>query len=362
VAVDGRGAIVGCGELAPLSHSVAEVRSLVVTGRRRGSGVGRRIVNELRERARRDGYDDLCVFAHQPAYFAHMGFSIVPHTWLPEKISADCHTCALFRQCGQYAMVTDLTSSRIARLRSSISMSDAARRGHHGPQHRRRGDSTCRFQGRRRAGRHQGFAPARSGAGRVRSACGRGRRLHHESRAGGAGSASKMNLERSEGRARAILIDALRRLTESETVVDPTIVARLLGCRPEEVLVASTGVIGVDLDLARVSKGVNKASGVLSKDRHHDAARAIMTTDPWPKEYAVRVDTAAAPHGRHGERLRDDRAADGNHARVHLRCESGTGDAERRSRRPCGTPNAITVDGECPPTTRSSLRERRQRR
>lgn len=108
VAVDGRGAVVGCGELAPLSHAVAEVRSLVVTGTRRGSGVGRRIVNELRNRARRDGYDDLCVFAHQPAYFAHMGFSIVPHTWLPEKIQADCRNCALFRQCGQFAMVADL--------------------------------------------------------------------------------------------------------------------------------------------------------------------------------------------------------------------------------------------------------------
>jgi len=108
VAVDGRGAVVGCGELAPLSHSLAEVRSLVVTRTRRGAGVGRRIVDELRQRARREGYDDLCVFAHQPAYFAHMGFSIVPHTWLPEKISADCRTCALFRQCGQYAMVTDL--------------------------------------------------------------------------------------------------------------------------------------------------------------------------------------------------------------------------------------------------------------
>lgn len=108
VAVDGRGSIVGCGELAPLSHSVAEIRSLVVSQRRRGAGVGGRIVNELRRRARRGGYDDLCVFAHQPGYFAHMGFSIVPHTWLPEKISADCRTCALFRHCGQFAMVSDL--------------------------------------------------------------------------------------------------------------------------------------------------------------------------------------------------------------------------------------------------------------
>ena len=112
VAVDGRGSIVACGELAPLSHSLAEIRSLVVSGKRRGAGVGRSVVDELRRRARIDGYDDLCVFAHQPAYFAHMGFSIVPHTWLPEKISANCGTCELFRHCGQYAMVASMEPIR----------------------------------------------------------------------------------------------------------------------------------------------------------------------------------------------------------------------------------------------------------
>lgn len=108
VGVDGRGSVVACGELAPLSSSVAEIRSLVVSEKQRGRGLGRRIVDELKLRARTAGYDDLCVFAHQPAYFAHMGFSIVPHTWLPEKIMADCRNCALFRRCEQFAMVTDL--------------------------------------------------------------------------------------------------------------------------------------------------------------------------------------------------------------------------------------------------------------
>jgi len=111
VACDGRGAIVGCAELAPLSHALAEVRSLVVSHIRRGAGVGRQLVNEVRRRARVDGYDELCVFAHQPAYFVRMGFSIVPHTWLPEKISTDCSGCALFRQCGQYALVTSLDAA-----------------------------------------------------------------------------------------------------------------------------------------------------------------------------------------------------------------------------------------------------------
>ncbi len=108
VGVDGRGSIVACGELAALSSAVAEIRSLVVTEKRRGQGLGRRIVDELKARAKAAGYDDLCVFAHQPAYFAHMGFSIVPHTWVPEKITADCRNCALFRRCEQFAMVTDL--------------------------------------------------------------------------------------------------------------------------------------------------------------------------------------------------------------------------------------------------------------
>lgn len=108
VGVDGRGSIIACGELAPLSERRAEIRSLVVSEKRRGEGLGRRVVDELRVRARVNGYDDLCVFAHQPAYFVHMGFSIVPHTWLPEKLAANCRTCPLFRRCDQFALVTDL--------------------------------------------------------------------------------------------------------------------------------------------------------------------------------------------------------------------------------------------------------------
>src|SRR2546430_7723712 len=46
--------------------------------------------------------------SHAPAYFIHMGFSIVPHLWLAEKIFTDCVKCPQFRQCGQYAMVVPL--------------------------------------------------------------------------------------------------------------------------------------------------------------------------------------------------------------------------------------------------------------
>ena len=100
--------VVGCAELAPLSQAVAEVRSLVVSRDARRHGLGVRMVEDLAARARREGYGRLCAFAHDPAFFVRRGFSIVPHTWVPEKIAHDCFSCPLFRNCGQYAIVLEL--------------------------------------------------------------------------------------------------------------------------------------------------------------------------------------------------------------------------------------------------------------
>jgi len=111
IAVRGR-RIVGCAELAPLSPSVAEVRSLAVDASARGAGVGTDIVEEHRRRARREGFEKLCAFTHAPAYFIQMGFSIIPHAWLLEKVTTDCVKCPLFRACGQYAMVVPLDYAR----------------------------------------------------------------------------------------------------------------------------------------------------------------------------------------------------------------------------------------------------------
>lgn len=100
--------IVGCAELAPLSPAVAEVRSLVVSREARRHGLGVRMVEDLAVRARRSGYARLSAFAHDPAFFVRRGFSIVPHTWVPEKIAHDCVSCPLFRNCGQYAVVLEV--------------------------------------------------------------------------------------------------------------------------------------------------------------------------------------------------------------------------------------------------------------
>jgi N-acetylglutamate synthase-like GNAT family acetyltransferase len=118
VAVD-NGHVVGCADLAPLSRRVAEVRSLVVAGGARSCGIGRRLVREVEKRALVSGFESLTAFTHTPGYFVQLGFSIVPHTWVPEKIEADCRTCAQFRQCGQYAVMLPLIRMQTTRVPSS---------------------------------------------------------------------------------------------------------------------------------------------------------------------------------------------------------------------------------------------------
>jgi glutamate N-acetyltransferase / amino-acid N-acetyltransferase len=65
--------------------------------------------------------------------------------------------------------------------------------------------------------------------------------------------------------------------------------ARLLGCGGDQVLVASTGVIGVGLPMDKIKSGLPRAFAALGRDQGPAAARAIMTTDPFPKEAAARV-------------------------------------------------------------------------
>jgi glutamate N-acetyltransferase / amino-acid N-acetyltransferase len=66
--------------------------------------------------------------------------------------------------------------------------------------------------------------------------------------------------------------------------------ARLLDLHAEEVLVLSTGVIGVRLPLDRILAGLKRIAQALSPDGGPDAANAILTTDTAPKQAAVERD------------------------------------------------------------------------
>lgn len=109
---------------------------------------------------------------------------------------------------------------------------------------------------------------------------------------------SRDHLRATHGHARAVVVNSgcanactgdqgrhVAHLMAAET-------ARAVDCDLEEVIVMSTGVIGVQLDPRTVTQGIIGAADELSVDGHMLAARAIMTTDPFPKERAVEVTTS----------------------------------------------------------------------
>ncbi|MGL5174527.1 MAG: bifunctional ornithine acetyltransferase/N-acetylglutamate synthase [Olsenella sp.] len=75
-----------------------------------------------------------------------------------------------------------------------------------------------------------------------------------------------------------------------------SLVAEALGCDAEDVLVASTGVIGMQLPFAPYEKGVPAAVAGLrhSPEAAHEAALAVMTTDTHPKEVSFKGEVPQA--------------------------------------------------------------------
>ncbi|MFC2066477.1 bifunctional glutamate N-acetyltransferase/amino-acid acetyltransferase ArgJ [Chloroflexota bacterium] len=94
-----------------------------------------------------------------------------------------------------------------------------------------------------------------------------------------------------DGRAVALVVNSgcANACTGEEGLADAAemaeLAARGIGVPAEDVVVASTGVIGQRLPMRKIKDGISRI--VLSREGGHQLARAIMTTDTVPKEVAV---------------------------------------------------------------------------
>lgn len=127
--------------------------------------------------------------------------------------------------------------------------------------------------------------------------------------------------------------------------------ATTLRCAPDQVLVASTGVIGVDLDVQKITRAMPGLAASLSRQGHGDAARAIMTTDPFPKESSVRVKVPAGVF-HVGGMAKGSGMIEPNMATMlaFVTTDADVSPARLQSALSdvvADTFNAITVDGEC---------------
>jgi len=97
------------------------------------------------------------------------------------------------------------------------------------------------------------------------------------------------------GRARALLVNSgnanafTGKRGREATKISAALVADAIGCRKREVFLASTGVIGEPLDPSKFEGVVGAAAARAEPDAWLDAARAIMTTDTYPKGATHRV-------------------------------------------------------------------------
>jgi glutamate N-acetyltransferase/amino-acid N-acetyltransferase len=111
---------------------------------------------------------------------------------------------------------------------------------------------------------------------------------------------ARRNLRASQGRVRAVLINAgnancATRTGERVALECVEALAHTIGSKPREVLPASTGVIGVELDGDLIKRAIPKLVAGLDEAKFEDAARAIMTTDTRIKIAGAKVRGAGGP-------------------------------------------------------------------
>lgn len=104
----------------------------------------------------------------------------------------------------------------------------------------------------------------------------------------------------AKGTARAVVVNSgcANSCTGEQGLADARAMAHqtasLLGLADDEVFVASTGIIGVNLPMAKVAEGIRRAVAALSVEGHATALQGIMTTDTFPKVAAYEFSLGGA--------------------------------------------------------------------
>ena len=101
--VDGK--IVGSASLAIFDKELAEIRSLVVDESMKKVGIGKLLVNKIKEETERVGIDKLISLTYQVEFFKKCGFEVTVKDTMPQKVWKDCIKCPKLHNCDEIAMV-----------------------------------------------------------------------------------------------------------------------------------------------------------------------------------------------------------------------------------------------------------------
>lgn len=102
-------ALVGFVALHIHADDLAEVRSLIVSEKLRGQGIGQMLVKQTLEEAKALGLEKVFTLTYEKRFFEKLSFIEIPKESLPEhKIWADCVKCKHFPICDEIALIISL--------------------------------------------------------------------------------------------------------------------------------------------------------------------------------------------------------------------------------------------------------------
>jgi len=102
------GKLIGCCRLGIAWNDLAEVASLAVSDEYRKKGIGRQLVDDCVEKARKLKLKKLFTLSYQADFFIKCGFKEVDLSTLPYKVFGDCLNCPKVNCCDERAFILDI--------------------------------------------------------------------------------------------------------------------------------------------------------------------------------------------------------------------------------------------------------------
>lgn len=99
------GTVVGCGSLFQLGPELVEIRSLGISERYKGYGIGSQLVDVLVRRAREQHVPKVMALTYAVDFFRKNGFEVVDKEIFPEKVWTDCIQCPKRHACDEIAVL-----------------------------------------------------------------------------------------------------------------------------------------------------------------------------------------------------------------------------------------------------------------
>lgn len=103
-----KGKIAGCCALHVCWQDLGEIKSLAVLKTKQGKGIGKKLLLNCLNEAKRLGLKKIFALTYKPQYFEKFGFAQIEKANLPHKIWIDCIKCVKFPDCNEVALIKEI--------------------------------------------------------------------------------------------------------------------------------------------------------------------------------------------------------------------------------------------------------------